>query len=417
MAMATHIERHVKPRVLEALEDTRVVGIQGARQVGKTTLVREIVETRGGRLVTFDDEATLALAKADPVGFLQHSEGLLAIDEIQLAPEMVPALKFVVDRDTRPGRFLVTGSADLLRLPAAKDSLAGRIESIELHGFSQGELASHHETFLDRLLAGERFVEHTSTLTRRDYLERATSGGYPEALARNPGRRRTAWLDSYLMGIVQRDARDISGLHRVDDLPQILTVLAARNSEELNIADVSKQTEIPVTSLKRLLDLLETMYLIQRVPAWSTNLSKRAVSRPKVSLLDTGLAARLVNVSAAGAGPDAYSEVAGHLLEGFVAGEIRRQRAWAEELFRMGHFRDRSAGEVDLVLETPDGRVAGIEVKSSSRISSRDARWLTQLRDKLGRRFAAGLVLHTGTTGGPFGDRIAAVPMDVLWTS
>lgn len=415
--MKQHINRNVKSRILEALDDTRIVALQGARQVGKTTLAREIVQERGGRLVTFDDEATLSMAQADPTGYLRHDEPLLAIDEVQLAPEMVSALKYIVDRDSRPGRFLITGSADLLHLPTAKDSLAGRVESIELHGFSQGELEGHQETFIDRLFGGEQFVGHTSTLTRSDYLDRATSGSYPEALTRSPGRRRTAWIDNYLNGIVKRDARDISGLQRVDDLPRLLSVLAARNGEELNIADIAKESGIPSTSLRRLLALLETMYLVQRVPAWSTNLTKRAVSRPKTSLLDTGLAARLINRSATGAGLEAYSEVAGHLLEGFVAGEVRRQGTWADETFQISHFRDRAGGEVDLILETPDGRVAGIEVKSSSRVSGRDARWLGQLRDKLGSRFVAGLVLYTGVSGGPVGDRIAAVPMDVLWTT
>lgn len=416
--MITHIKRHMKPRVLEALQDTRIVVIQGARQVGKTTLVREIVEEVGGRLVTFDDEPIRSAAQADPVGFLhQNPDGLLAIDEIQRVPEMVLALKLVVDKDPRPGRFLLTGSANLLRLPAAQDSLAGRAETIELHGFSQGELAGHQEQFIDRLLAGDLFSGHTSSLTRHDYLERATAGGYPEALARTPGRRRSEWLDNYVRSIVERDAPDISNLQRITDLPLILKVLAARNSEELNVADVSKETEIPVSSLNRLLDLLETLYLVQRIPAWSTNFSKRAVSRPKTSLLDTGLAARLINISAAGAGPEAYGEVAGHLLEGFVAGEIRKQRAWADEPVRVSHFRDRSAGEVDLILETPDGRVAGLEVKSNSRAKSSDNKWLSQMRDKLGKRFVGGLVLHTGMTSAPFGDRITAVPVDVLWTT
>lgn len=416
--MTTHIKRHLKPRILEALQDTRIVVIQGARQVGKTTLVREIVEEVGGRLVTFDDEQIRSAAQADPVGFLhQNPDGLLAIDEIQRVPEMVLALKLVVDKDPRPGRFLLTGSANLLRLPAAQDSLAGRAETIELHGFSQGELAGHQERFIDKLLAADLFSGHTSSLTRHDYLERATAGGYPEALARAPGRRRSEWLDNYVRSIVERDAPDVSNLQRVTDLPLILKVLAARNSEELNVADVSKETEIPVSSLNRLLDLLETLYLVQRIPAWSTNFSKRAVSRPKTSLLDTGLAARLINISAAGAGPEAYGEVAGHLLEGFVAGEIRKQRAWADEPVRVSHFRDRSAGEVDLILETPDGRVAGLEVKSNSRVKSSDNKWLSQMRDKLGKRFVGGLVLHTGMTSAPFGERITAVPMDVLWTT
>jgi predicted AAA+ superfamily ATPase len=415
--VTTHLERHVKPRVVEALQDARIVVVQGARQVGKTTLVSEIVDDVSGRLVSFDDEPTRLAAQADPVGFLhQHPDGPLAIDEVQRVPEMILALKLVVDRDPRPGRFLLTGSADLLRLPAAQDSLAGRAESIELHGFSQGELVGHHERFIDRLFSEDLFVGHASSLTRQDYLERAVAGGYPEALGRTPGRRRNEWLDNYLARIVQRDAPDVSGLQRVADLPLVLRILASRNSEELNVADVSKETAIPASSLSRLLELLETLYLVQRIPAWSTNLAKRPVSRPKSSLLDTGLAARLVKMSAAGAAPTAYGEIAGKLLEGFVASEVRKQRAWSEEAVTINHFRDRAGGEVDLILETPDGRVAGLEVKSTSRLKRSDTKWLSRLRDRLGARFVGGLVLYTGMSSAPFGERIAAVPMDALWT-
>ncbi len=342
---------------------------------------------------------------------------MLAIDEVQRVPELILALKYIVDRDTRPGRFLLTGSANLLRLPAIEDSLAGRTESIELHSFSQGELEQRTESFIDRLLCGERFTDHTSELHRRDYLDRATAGGYPEALARAAGRRRDQWLDNYVGSIVRREADDISNLQRVAELPLILRVLAARNSGELNMADIARDTEIPVRTLTPYLELLHTLYLTQRIPAWATNLAKRVVSKPKVSLLDTGLAARLVNVSAQGASPGANPDVAGGLLEGFVSGEIRRQLGWSEETARLGHFRDQHVGEVDLVLETPDGRVAGIEVKSSSSPSVKDVKGLVYLRDKLGKRFVAGLVLHTGTTAAPFGDRIAAVPMDTLWTT
>lgn len=416
--MSGLISRHVKSRVLEALEDTRVVVLQGARQVGKTTLVREIVEQRSGRLVTFDDPATLARVEADPIGFLQDEPNrLLAIDEVQRLPELILPLKYVVDIDPRPGRFLLTGSANLLRLPSMPDSLAGRVERNELHGFSQGELDGHQESFIDRLLVGERFTNHTSNLHRHHYLLRATAGGYPEALARPEGRRRDSWFDNYADGIVRREAEELSNLHRLAELPKILRVLAARNSGELNLADVARDTEIPVRTLTPYVDLLQTLYLVQTIPAWSTNLAQRAVARPKVSLLDSGLAARLMNVSATGASPEANPDVAGGLLEGFVAGELRRQLTWSEERAQLSHFRERTTGEVDIVMETPDGRVAGIEVKATSLPGRKDAKGLAYLRDKLGRRFVAGLVLHTGTTGGPFGDRLAAVPMDVLWTT
>ena len=414
--MVAIISRHVERRVLEALGDTRIVVVQGARQVGKTTLVSGVVERRDGVLVTLDDEATRELAQADPVGFIeQNPHGLLAIDEVQRVPALVLALKLVVDRDPRPGRFLLTGSADLLRLPATADSLAGRAENIELNGLSQGEILGQRETFIDRLLSGEKFTGHTSLLRRHDYLERAIAGSYPEALARVPGRRRNQWLDNYVARIVERDAPDISNSQRLSDLPQVLRVLAARNGEELNVADISKETGVPATTLVRLIDLLETLYLAQRIPAWSTNLSARVVSRPKMALLDTGLAARLINVSAAGAGPNANATGAGHLLEGFVAGEIRRQLGWADEQVRLYHYRDRVGAEVDLILETPDGRVAGVEVKAKSAASASDTRWLAQIRDKLGERFVGGIVLHTGSTAGSLGDRLAASPIDVLW--
>lgn len=416
--MTDPIERHVRPRVLEALADTRIVVVQGARQVGKTTLVRTVVEELGGRLVTLDDELTRAAAQADPVGFLdQFPDGLMAVDEVQRVPELMLALKLIVDRDPRPGRFLLTGSADLLRLPATEDSLAGRAESVELLGFSQGEIAGHLERFIDRLFAGERFLDQSGADDRLGYLERAVAGGYPEALSRPPGRRRNQWLDNYLTRIVERDAPDVSNLSRLDELPRILRVLAARNSGELNLSDVASATGIPVRTLSPHVQLLETLYLVQRIPAWSTNLTKRAVSRPKVALLDSGLAARLIGVSAEGAAVSPGGHAAGSVLEGFVASELRRQLGWSEVQAQISHYRDRVGDEVDLILESDDGRVAGLEIKSTSSVGARDARWLIKLRDHLGSKFVGGLLLHTGRTSAPMGDRVAAVPIDTIWTT
>src|SRR5665648_256663 len=208
--------------------------LQGARQVGKSTLAKAIVAERGGTLVTLDDRLAQETAEADPHGFVaQNPGGLLAIDEVQRAPGLVTALKLAVDNDPRPGRFLITGSANLLHLPAAQDSLAGRAETVELYGLSQGELAGRVETFVDFLFSGQRLTGHRSTLTRTDYLERACAGGYPEALHRSPGRRRTAWFRNYVARLVQRDAHDVSGLQRLAELPQLLTLLATRNATEL----------------------------------------------------------------------------------------------------------------------------------------------------------------------------------------
>ena len=418
LGMEPLVVRHIKPRVLAALNDTRIVVVQGARQVGKTTLLRDLVNQLDGVLESFDDPLTMLAAEEDPVGFLNRKpDRLLAIDEVQRVPQLILALKYLVDRDPTPGRFLLTGSANLLRLPAIEDSLAGRTESIEMHSFSQGEISGHTEQFLARLLQGDTFVGHRSRLHRHDYLERAISGGYPEALRRTAGRRRDQWLDNYANAIVRRDAQDVSNLQRVAELPRILRMLAARNGGELNLAGLSRDVEIPVRTLAPYLELVQTLYLVQLIPAWSTNLTKRVVARPKVALLDTGLASRLINVSAEGASPVMNPDVAGGLLEGFVAGEVRRQLAWSDESAQIGHFRDAVAGEVDLVLETPDGRVAGIEVKSKAAPGRSDSKGLAYLRDRLGRRFVGGVILHTGTTSAALGDRIAAVPMDVLWTT
>lgn len=408
------VARNVKPRVLEALQDTRVVAIQGARQVGKTTRVGEVVGELGGRLETLDDEPARIGAAEDPVGFLnQYPDRLLAIDEVQRVPQLILALKLVVDRDPRPGRFLVTGSTDLVRLPTAQDSLAGRVEGIELHGFSQGELAGRSERFIERLLAGDRFEGYSSSLSRNDYLARATAGGYPEAVQRGDGRRRDLWLDNYIGRIIERDAIEISDLQRLNELPLILKLLAARNSGELTLASLARDAAIPVRTLGPCLDLLEALSLIQRLPAWSTNRIKRAILRPKVSLLDSGLAVRLLNVSDRGA----IGEQAGGILEGLVAGELRRQLAWSEVQVQISHYRDPDAGEVDLVLETPDGRVAGLEIKSAATVSRRDTRGLARLRKVLGPHLVGGLILHTGERTVQLGDRIAAAPLDVFWTT
>ena len=410
-------ERFLKPRIDEALADTRIVVIQGARQVGKSTLASQVVASYGGRMVTLDDEATRASAELDPTGFVrQFPSGLLAIDEIQRVPSLILALKMAVDTDRRPGRFLLTGSANLLRLPAMQDSLAGRAEDAELFGFSQGELSGHKEAFLDRAFSGDPFTEHRSNLTRADYLERAYAGGYPEPLTRGSQRRRADWYDNYVRRITERDARDVSSLQRLEELPRLLRLLAARNSAELNVAGIASDAGIPVRTLAPYLSLLETLFLIQRIPAWSTNMSKRVVSRPKCALLDTGLAARLMNIAPAGQGT-VDAQMAGGLLEGFVAGEVRKQLGWSEVAPRIWHYRDHGGAEVDLVLESADGRIVAIEVKASSTLKSADGRWLAMMRDRLGRHFVRGLILHTGPTSAPFGDRITAAPIDILWNA
>lgn len=412
------LPRFAREMVEQTLADTPITVLQGARQVGKSTLARQVLAGRDAQLLSLDSTAVYEAARSDPDGFVRQSSGLLGIDEVQRAPELVRAMKDAVEQDRRPGRFLITGSANLLDLPGTQESLAGRAETVVLYGLSRGELAGRREDFLDRLMAGDHaeLAARPATLTRPDYLDILCTGSYPEPMQRT-GRRRNAWFDNYLQRIVSRDARDVSRLAHLDRLPTLVRLLAANNAGELVKARLAAGAAIPETSLPGYLDLLETLYLIHQIPAWGNNLTGRVTGRAKVALLDTGLAARLNNVTPAAMSPGVASDVAGDLFEAFVAGEMRRQLAWSNVDASLFHFRDRDGREVDLILEDADRNVAGIEVKASSTVRSEDFRGLTFLRDKLGSRLTSGVVLYTGANALPFGDRLWALPLSALWSS
>lgn len=361
-----------------------------------------------------DHEPTRAAARADPSGFVESTHGLLVIDEVQRAPELVLAIKAAVDRDRRPGRFLLTGSANLLRLRSVEDSLAGRAETIELFGFSQGEMRGVRERFIERALAGVLPIGWTSPLTRDDYLHLACAGGYPEVVRRTV-RRRGAWLNSYTNRIVGRDARDVSGLQRLGDLGVLLRLVGARNAAELNMADLAADARFPSRTLPPYLDLLESLYLIWRVPSWSTNLTKRITGRSKLVVLDSGLAAHLVNISPASMDPTRQPGPAGGLIEAFVLAELRRQLGWSADRVGIYHYRDRTGPEVDIVLEHADGRVVAVEVKATAGVRQDAFKWLARLRDRLGARFVQGIVLYAGQHALSFGDRLSAQPLSVMW--
>ena len=410
--------RRAKVLVEEALTDTPVVLIQGARQVGKSTLATQVLSHRKAQFLTLDTSAVLNAARSDPDSFARQNPGsILAIDEIQRAPELLRAIKSVVDEDRRPGQFLLTGSANLLAIPGQHESLAGRAESVSLYGLSQGEIFGGRDNLAEVLLGRneQQLGQIGSQLTRADYLELICAGSYPEALLRQ-GRRRQAWLDNYLSRIVDRDARDISRLGHLDRLPRLVRLLAANNSGELVKSRVAADSGIPESSLPGYIDLLASLYLIQVIPSWGGNLTKRVVARPKVSLLDSGLAARLSNVSPDALIPGSPSgHLAGPLFEAFVAGELRRQSTWSQNPFELFHFRDRNGLEVDLVIEDSARNIAAIEVKSSATVDARDFSGLAFMRDKTGARFSLGVVLYTGREAIRFGDRLWALPVGALW--
>lgn len=406
------IPRKALPIVVTALTDTRVVTVNGARQAGKSTLTR--LAASGARDPLFrllDDPTTLRAARDDPVDFVEH-DGLLVVDEVQLAPELFRAIKLAVDADPRPGRFLLTGSARILALRDLPDALPGRMETVELWPFSQGEIDAAPDRFVDAAFARGPALTHVSTLRRRDYLERVVRGGYPEAVRRTP-RRRAAFFESYLTTLIERDVTELALIERRGELRRLLALLAGRSGGLLVPSTLSTQSGVPRTTLGRYLELLSAVFLVKQVPAWTPGATGRAISTPKLAYVDSGIACHLLGQDTTRLAEPGGA--AGPMVENFVLSELARQVTWNDERVGLFHYRTRDGVEVDAVLEAADGRVVGIEVKAGATVHGEDLAGLRHLAARLGPRFIAGYVLYTGQQTQSFGDRLRAVPLDVLW--
>lgn len=409
------VRRNLEQGITAALADSPVVLVVGARQVGKSTLIQAPQFLNGNRrFVTFDDANVLASAKADPAGFLNSHPEPLTIDEVQRVPELFLAIKASVDRNRSPGRFLLSGSANVLFLPKLADSLAGRMEVLTLWPFSQGEIDGVREAFVDAVFAPAlpKLRAVTSWDERQEVQRRVLRGGFPEVQSRAAADRRKAWFGSYLTTIMQRDVRDLSQIEDLTSVPRLLSILAARVSGLLNTADVSRSSGIPQTTLKRYLSLLATVFLFQELPAWSSNLGKRYVKMPKVFLSDSGLVSHLLNLTEERLSQE--PDYLGPLLENFVCLELRKQSTWSTEQPQLFHWRTHSQQEVDFVLESGN-RLVGVEVKATSAVSSADFKGLRALEAEASQRFVRGVVLYTGTEVLPFGDRLVAMPVSSLW--
>jgi uncharacterized protein len=368
------VPRHAQALVSEALADTRVVLLNGARQAGKSTLTRLVANDRPGTVIRLlDDPATLQAAQDDPTGFVDHDE-LMVIDEIQFAPGLLRAIKLTVDLDPTPGRFLLTGSSRVLALRTLPDALPGRMEIIELWPFSQGEMTGGPDRFVDVAFRHGPTVDHSSDLRRKDYLERVVMGGFPEAVRRAP-RRRAAFFDSYLATLIERDVLELSNIERRGELLKLLALLAGRAGHLLIPGTLAGQSGIPRTTLVRYIELLSSVFLVKSVPAWASNLTQRAVGTPKLAFVDTSLACHLIGQDAARLGEPGGA--AGPMMENFVVMELARQLTWSEERGTLYHYRTKDGVEVDAVIETPDGRVIGVEVKAGATVRTED---LTGLR-------------------------------------
>lgn len=411
------IPRHLASEITEALADTPVVLLNGARQTGKSTLVRTLAKSAfpqdTASYVTLDDATAYAAAQATPDDFISNLDGPVVLDEVQRVPELFRAIKLSVDADRRPGRFLLTSSADVMLLPIASESLAGRMEILTLWPFSQGEVETQPEHFIDVLF--EPNLPDTNVGDGDEVWERVVRGGYPEAVERRATRRLGRWFESYITTILQRDVRDLANIEGLSEMPRLLALLAARTATLLNASEVSRSSKLPTSTLKRYMTLLQATFLVRLIPAWSTNRSKRLVKSPKLMITDTGLAAHLVGFTANGAVPPALADMPGALLETFVLAELLKQMEWCQRRVRLYHFCTQRGHEVDAVLEDAVGQVVGIEVKAARSVSNRDLRGLRALRDEKPAAFHRGVVLYLGTEQVAFDDQMTAVPLSALW--
>ena len=406
-------ERNIRYAVDIALKDTPVVLVNGARQTGKTTMVRAIANARRAQYVTLDDHATLEAALNDPPGFIAGLGKFAVIDEVQNAPNIFRAIKASVDRDRRPGRFLLTGSANVLVLPRLGDSLAGRMEIISMFPFAQDELKGRRSGFIDKVFAARPVMSAGEPVDRKALAALVLAGGYPEVITRRQSGRRSAWYSAYINSILQRDVRDISNITGIVDLPRLLNALSIRNSGLLNLADLSRTMDIPHSTLRRYMALLEATFLSVPLTAWSASRGKRLVRSPKVQLVDSGFAAHLAGIDSVARLKDGPSM--GPLLENFVVNELRKMAGWSKLRVNLFHYRTEKGREVDVVLEDAKGRIVGIEVKASAAIGGNDIEGLKDLRATAGKKWIRGLVLHPGTGITPFAKDLHAVPLNALW--
>jgi len=406
------IPRFLAPRLRESLADTPVVLIHGPRQSGKTTLARMVGERRGYRYYSFDDDVARAAAETDPAGFVAELPRRAILDEVQRVPALFAALKLAVDRRRVPGRFILTGSANVLLVPKLADSLAGRMGILRLHPLAQCELAGRVPLFLDALFAAA-FKTHTTERLGHALADRIVAGGYPAALARRTAPRRTAWYRDYVDTQVQRDVRDLANIRALDALPRLLAIAAGYTAQLINITDLAGPFQLTRQTIHDYVTLLERVFLLDRLPPWHSNRLSRLVKTPKLHIGDTGVACALLGMDATRLHRDRAT--LGPLLETFVYQELKRQASWHDAPIAFHHFRDRDGVEVDIVIERGAHEVAGVEVKAAATVTAADFRGLRKLKEAAGKRFAGGVVLYDGEISASFGDGLHAVPIRALW--
>ncbi|WP_422135680.1 ATP-binding protein [Endozoicomonas sp. ALD040] len=403
--------RYLQPKIEEALQDTPVVCLLGARQVGKSTLCRKLSSERV--YLTFDDASVLQAAKDDPAGFVQNLPEYVTLDEVQRVPELLFAIKAEVDRNRKPGRFLLTGSANLMLLPRVKESLAGRIEILHLHPLTEAEKESTPPVFLQRL-----FTQALSASIKGEQkeihgiAERVCRGGFPEPNTRTPHRARQ-WFNQYLQTIVQNDIRDIANIRDEDEMLKLAELLSLRTGNLLNTSSIATDLKIRRETTDKYISILEHLFLFYRLPAWHNNAAKRLIKAPKIHIADSGLASRLNRLKAEEW--QHYSTPFGPILESFVIQQIRALTEWLDDPVHLSYYRDKDQVEVDLVIEH-NRDTYGIEIKKAISIQEKDGEGLRRLADQADKHFKGGVLIYCGNNALPLKTKnCMAVPLDWLW--
>lgn len=401
--------RHLEARLTESLLDTPVVLVNGPRQCGKTTLVRQ--HQSGMAYFTLDDPGLLEAVRADPVGFVSRLDRAI-IDEVQRVPELLLALKFAVDQDRRPGRFLLTGSANLMALPQIADSLAGRIETLTLLPLSQSELDRRPNDFLDRAQTQNWHSGNRSSPQRMAQELQVLAGGYPEMRQRTTLARKQAWARAYMDTLVQRDIQDIAQIHQGSQVPQLLSIAAEMSGQLLNLTQIGGQIGFNSKTVEKYIGILEKLFLVRRLPAWSRNELARLIKTPKLHFIDAGLQSTLTRLT-----PDTLLTQRsrfGATLETWVYGELLKMLTLSQDGWFLSHFRDKDQVEIDFVLESAGRQVIGIEVKSAKSVKVGDFKGLRRLKELSGDLFITGIVLYDGKHELSFGDGLWAIPLQRL---
>lgn len=402
--------RLLEARITEAMADTPVVLVAGPRQAGKTTLVRQIA-AQEMRYLTLDDELTLLAAKEDPVGLIRSLDRAV-IDEIQRAPQLLLAIKKTVDEDRRPGRFLLTGSANLMALPMVADSLAGRMETLTLLPLSLSEIHRSNANWVDDAFSGN-LLTATQLFLGDELIETVLRGGYPEAVFRSSTRRRAEWGRQYINSIIQRDVRDVADVGKLDHLTRFLRALAQVSGQMCNYSQLGGQVGLDHKTAARYIGVFEQLFLLRRIEVWAQNRLNRIVKTPKIQFIDSGLLSTLANVTPTLAQKNRHCF--GNVLECFVYGELRKHMATAENDCQLLYYRDHDQYEVDFIIENAAGDLVGVEVKAAATVTVGDLRGLKRLSSVAGEQLKMSVILYDGSEILPLGDGFWAAPLSSLW--